>query len=1220
MKNNKGFTITELLVIVAIMLSVLGIAIYGYSKISEKQKLEARKRVYEQVESAAEQYFATNEYIKNDLTDNKFAYVSVGTLVESDYMNVVIDPVTGKQLDNCTIVKVSSTEAGIVYNVLTDEKEVEEAKQILGNNKTCKYEPIVVDPKLTRLTVNIYEAEKGCAKGELLDWKTYLGTETNEEWFANEGKWFNTTNAPLGLVVEFVTSDKSSITYSLDGEESKVIKNNERICITKDKKELKLSTIYGNNVESITKVNLDKTNPICTLNADGTNGTNGWFISNVNINFKSKTDNLNVISSYGLSTTTYNNTNKLNSLTLASDTKSQSYYGAVKDEAGNIGKCSIVVKRDTEVPTVALNAYSGTDSVINSLDTTAKVDNAIKNNTVTLLANSWVNRKVVLRSSANDSISGLAKVECVDPRDKSTFKDFRRIMDTSEGELSFSCVAYDNAGNKSNNGSNNQIAIKRDLTPPTLKINSYASADENGAVNKTSKIAYTSDTWYKGWAWVEAVAEDTLSNVIITYVRKKGTLGGSGEKNLTVDGGKSLTYSDYSAKEGISNYYFKACDVAGNCTGNINNIAKIVKLDRTAPTSPAVALIDGNWNEVSNDTWYNKDIYVSGQAKSSDPNPTASDTYSGISYYQISTDNKNWATWGYNYNSDVYRINFDGTTYRYVRAIDKAGNISAVTTKIIKRDTVAPTCGSFVGQGSESSWINKTTSLQTRTITASCFDSTNGSGCVANPAQSYAQDAKTAAFNQTIKDKAGNSATCSATVGVYIDKTEPTCGTPTGQGTAASWINSYSSNKTRVVTAACSDSMSGCAALPTQSYDQDAITAAFNRTIKDKAGNSKACSYTVGVYRDITPPPAPTVALVNNQWEEVSNNTWYNVNVYISGQASSSNPNPISNDNLSGTSYYQISTDNSNWTTWAYDSKSTTYRINWDGTTNRYVRAVDKAGNISATTTKTIKRDTVAPSCTLTSSGTIKTVSRQDDNTVNVTWSDDAGRYIPIITSKTKTYSNTNKDDKPTTDWYSSDVNFSLSYSDDRSGVDEYGIEAGGYAYNSLSSLTHTTDTAGKSYGGVVKDNAGNVTKCAIKIRRDTTPPVVKTKGGGPINCLSSGSTGANSYGYSVKAYDALNKVSIRFTQYYTATYCTEGTYKWYDTSKQKSYDADTEGIYTIFARCSNNPSPKARFLLVDTAGNYVTGGITTSTASDPSSNSNSCNSTLWWDDPINKQ
>jgi len=32
MKNNKGFTITELLVIVAIMLSVLGIAIYGYSK------------------------------------------------------------------------------------------------------------------------------------------------------------------------------------------------------------------------------------------------------------------------------------------------------------------------------------------------------------------------------------------------------------------------------------------------------------------------------------------------------------------------------------------------------------------------------------------------------------------------------------------------------------------------------------------------------------------------------------------------------------------------------------------------------------------------------------------------------------------------------------------------------------------------------------------------------------------------------------------------------------------------------------------------------------------------------------------------------------------------------------------------------------------------------------------------------------------------------------
>jgi hypothetical protein len=67
-------------------------------------------------------------------------------------------------------------------------------------------------------------------------------------------------------------------------------------------------------------------------------------------------------------------------------------------------------------------------------------------------------------------------------------------------------------------------------------------------------------------------------------------------------------------------------------------------------------------------------------------------------------------------------------------------------------------------------------------------------------------------------------------------------------------------------------------------------------------------------------------------------------------------------------------------------------------------------------------------------------------------------------------------------------------------------------------------------------------------------------------------------------------------------------------------YNAATEGIYTIFARCSNNPSPKARFLLVDTAGNYTLGEVSTKTQSDTSSNSEYCSSTNWWSDSVNRK
>ena len=57
MRNKKGFTLVELLVTIALMLSILAIAIVSFIGISNKKKKESYDLVKEQIITAAEQYF-----------------------------------------------------------------------------------------------------------------------------------------------------------------------------------------------------------------------------------------------------------------------------------------------------------------------------------------------------------------------------------------------------------------------------------------------------------------------------------------------------------------------------------------------------------------------------------------------------------------------------------------------------------------------------------------------------------------------------------------------------------------------------------------------------------------------------------------------------------------------------------------------------------------------------------------------------------------------------------------------------------------------------------------------------------------------------------------------------------------------------------------------------------------------------------------------------------
>lgn len=129
---------------------------------------------------------------------------------------------------------------------------------------------------------------------------------------------------------------------------------------------------------------------------------------------------------------------------------------------------------------------------------------------------------------------------------------------------------------------------------------------------------------------------------------------------------------------------------------------------------------------------------------------------------------------------------------------------------------------------------------------------------------------------------------------------------------------------------------------------------------------------------DKTAPSAPTsMSYVFSDWTGYTNNTWTNRDVYAA--QTTSNPGPTgSTDSYSGVAKYQISSDGSNWIDYVYDSTNSMYYMSGNGTHTRYFRAVDYAGNVSASISRVAKIDKIAPSAPKISNPTNGSWTNQD--------------------------------------------------------------------------------------------------------------------------------------------------------------------------------------------------------------------------------------------------
>ena len=362
--------------------------------------------------------------------------------------------------------------------------------------------------------------------------------------------------------------------------------------------------------------------------------------------------------------------------------------------------------------------------------------------------------------------------------------------------------------------------------------------------------------------------------------------------------------------------------------------------------------------------------------------------------YYYSTDGTNWTQLTSGTTKD---ITFTAAGKVYAKTTDATGNTASASTFVVSNmDTTAPSASLTVG----------TLKTDRATLTATCSDSEsgitkyeyskdNGSTWVANgTTASYTFTGLTQSKSYTYAVRCTNGSGMTKTASQAASTTAvpaPTIAqvsqTPSGTTYARSRVIRITYTSTNVTSPKYYYSTDGTnwTQLTSATTKDITFTAAGKVYAKttDATGNTASASTFVVSNMDTTAPSKPTIALKlgSASGSTYTSGSWTNQDVYHIVSSS---------DAASGISYYQYSHDGS--TSWSndistlgwgssYNSNKTqlTYRINWSGQWNFYVRAVDAAGNISSNSDVfTVRIDKTAPTVSATVSGKTATFTMGD--------------------------------------------------------------------------------------------------------------------------------------------------------------------------------------------------------------------------------------------------
>ncbi len=435
--NKKGFTLIELLVTIALMLSILGIAIVSFITISNNRKKQAWDLVKGQIETAAKEYFTSNEYLFEGLTGKISGTISVGKLVSQDFINIVTDPRSGKTIDTCSLVEI--------------KKE--------NKNITATY--IGVDSSRKCDSDNSYSlSEQGAPIIKSIDIKKLDGkNDPYNKWYQDGAKFIlNYETGGNGNITNILSCKTTTSDFCEAGENSDAKVNYN---LEKDNTNDPTATVCfiiqnssGKKASQCKSASIDNKPPTCKITASPTSWTNKDVKVNITCN------------------DTASGCIKQNSKTISEESKTDAGTTVnltSKDNVGHETKCpSVKVYIDKTAPTIEGLTIKSTENDYNT-------------------------RKANVSWSSSDILSGIDYVESNKKEDTTNKTQWfkKGAKECSKDECKFLAVIADKYQKKSNsyNGENNveitavDIAGNSRTLSKTYKVYNYCEQTTTTTTN-----------------------------------------------------------------------------------------------------------------------------------------------------------------------------------------------------------------------------------------------------------------------------------------------------------------------------------------------------------------------------------------------------------------------------------------------------------------------------------------------------------------------------------------------------------------------------------------------------------------------------------------------------------------------------------------------------------------------------------------------------------------
>lgn len=342
-----------------------------------------------------------------------------------------------------------------------------------------------------------------------------------------------------------------------------------------------------------------------------------------------------------------------------------------------------------------------------------------------------------------------------DPRDGTTRLNCHIVSILNDQNLYYG--KYSDEEEKNEDGS---CEFKREIINTNLNVNTYKTSDTTPNYNFGEKLEnnkWTNTNVYLEVIVGEKIKEDDVSKITFSdaaFIDKDERV--INENNSFQDVNKKLIQTN---EGGVINATYYVSIELKNKTVHQTNV--VVKIDKERP------IVYHDLTTINEETeWTNHRKEVTVHA--SDLNG------SGIYGYAITKDNycpsQTYSVVENGTNPNIFKTKLASGDY-YVCVKDIAGNYSEdYSTKKIsiwKVDLTAPSCGDWLGESE--SWTGKD-----RTISVGCtegYNERNSIGCAsATYSTTYSHNTKTATTSITIRDKVGNSRTCSKQTNIYVDK------------------------------------------------------------------------------------------------------------------------------------------------------------------------------------------------------------------------------------------------------------------------------------------------------------------------------------------------------------------------------------------------------------------------------------------------------------------